>query len=125
MTIEVTVDCQPMNTDLKVRILDMKVWLEVEEIKEGREKGLVKVLYEYFYKEMASKAVIDARTAMPLRSKRTILTQEVVRILRNCSRRLPWSAVCNHVEGFCARIQFSGHTHEMRSQVVKSALQAY
>ena len=122
-SIEVTVDCQPMNNDLKVRILDMKVWLE--EMKEGGEKGQVIILYEYFYKEMASKAVIDARSAMPLKTKRTILTQEVIRILRNCSRRLPWTVVSGHVTDFSARMQYSGHTHEMRSQVVKSALHAY
>ena len=88
-TIEVTVDCQPMNADMKVRILDMKVWLE--EIQEGSEKDRVMILYEYFYKEVASKAVVDARSAMPLKTKRPSLPKK-------------WSESSEIIAGDCNRM---------------------
>ena len=62
---------------------------------------------------------------MPWKDKRTILTQEIIRVLRNCSRHLPWKEVCTHVETYCSRMQFSGYDKRFRTQVVQSALSAY
>ena len=70
-------------------------------------------------------AVINARSAIPWRNKRTILTQEVLRILRNCSDQLPWSTICDHVSMFTARMQYSGYSEQFRAEVVRSALHAY
>ena len=84
----------------------------------------VLVLHEYYHKDVASRAVINARSAVPWRDKRTILTQEILRVLRNCSRHLPWGEVCAHVETYCARMQFSGYDKRFRTQVVRSALNA-
>ena len=46
-----------------------------------------------YYKDVASKSMINARSALPWSCKRTILTQEVLRILLNCSRELPWETM--------------------------------
>ena len=83
------------------------------------------VLHEYYYKEVATRAVVNVRSAVPTQTKRIILTQEVLRILRNCSRRLPWSTVCDHIQSFSARMQFSGHNQRMRVQVVRAAVATY
>ena len=69
--------------------------------------------------------MIHARSAIPTKTMRTTLAQEVIRILRNCSRRLPWEVACKHVETFCARMQYSGHSIRMRAQVVRTAIHAY
>ena len=63
---------------------------------------------------LTSKAV-----AIPEKAKRTISlrAQEVVRILRNCSRMLPWKEVCGHVEEFCMIMQYSGYTEAFRVYV--------
>ena len=53
------------------------------------------------------------------------MTQEILRVLRNCSRRLPWSEVCAHVETYLARMQYSGYHRRFRTEVVRSALNAY
>ena len=53
------------------------------------------------------------------------MTQEIIRVLRNCSRHLPWKEVCTHVETYCSRMQFSGYDKRFRTQVVQSALSAY
>ena len=45
----------------------------------------VNIIHEYYFKEVATKAVINSRAAVPEKMKRTVLTQEIIRILRNCS----------------------------------------
>ena len=120
-SIQVTTEYPSKNVNRKMPILDLNVWMETQFDQVIHEVS-VNILHEYYSKEVSSKAVIDARSAVPWKMKRTVLTQEVIRILRNCSRRLPWIEVCKHVEGFSMRMQFSGYTEMFRAQVVKSAL---
>ena len=65
-------------------ILDLKVWL-ASMFDEVTHESRVLVLHEYYHKDVASRAVINARSAVPWRDKRTILTQEILRVLRNCT----------------------------------------
>ena len=123
-SIELTFDCPSRNPDRKMPILDLKVWL-ASMFDEVTHESRVLVLHEYYHKDVASRAVINARSAVPWRDKRTILTQEILRVLRNCSRHLPWGEVCAHVETYCARMQFSGYDKRFRTQVVRSAVSAY
>ena len=83
------------------------------------------VIHEYYYKEVATRAVVNRRSAVPTETKRIILTQEVLRILRNCSRLLPWGVVCEHVQLFSARMQYSGHRIGTRAKIVQAAISAY
>ena len=121
-SIETTIDYPSRNKDKKIPILDLKVW--TEEIKINENKTFI-ILHEFYCKEVTSKNVINSRSAFPEKSKRTILTQEIIRILMNCSRRLKWETVCKHVEFFLAKMQLSGYGQNFRAQVVKSALNAY
>ena len=70
------------------------------------------------------KAVIHARSAISMQVKRTVLTQEVLRILLHCSKYVEWEAVCGHINGFLKKMQYSGYTQPFRFNVVKSALDA-
>ena len=92
----VTVDCPSFHKDKKLPILDL-VWLQLMERENG---SSVHVIHECYYKEVATRAVVNIRSAVPTDTKRIILTQEVLRILRNCSRLLPWGVVCEHVQLF-------------------------
>ena len=123
-SIQVTTDYPSKNTNKKMPILDLRVWMEAQFDQVTHEVS-VYVIHEYYSKEVSSKAVIDARSAVSWKMKRTVLTQEIVRILRNCSKRLAWSEVCKHVEEYSMRMQFSGYSEIFRAQVVKSALCAY
>ncbi|PFX11897.1 hypothetical protein AWC38_SpisGene24230 [Stylophora pistillata] len=78
-----------------------------------------------YYKDVASRSVINARSALPWSCKRTILTQEVLRILLNCSRELRWEVVVAHFNHMMLRLQFSGYDQKFRKEVVRSALAAY
>jgi len=43
-------------------------------------KGVRKILFEHYVKKMATKAVIHVKSALPIQTKRTVLTQEMLRI---------------------------------------------
>ena len=58
-------------------------------------------------------------------TKRTVLTQEVLRIFLRCSPKLPWASVKAHVERYMQRMQFSGYNTKFRSEIVLSACSAY
>ena len=83
------------------------------------------ILYEFYAKKIATKMVLPARSAIPWRDKRNILTQEVIRILKNCSLSLPWKTKSKHLEEFSARMQFSGYNIKFRAEVLRSGIQAY
>ncbi|KXJ14577.1 hypothetical protein AC249_AIPGENE4819 [Exaiptasia diaphana] len=53
------------------------------------------------------------------------MTQEVLRVLLNCSTLLPWEQTVTHINQMVARMQYTGYKGEFRYDVVKSALNAY
>ena len=84
-----------------------------------------KVLHEYYSKSVSSKSVVDNRSAMPLRDKRTVITQDILRIILRCSPTLPWERIKTHLDDYTMRLQFSGYSEQFRRQVVKSAITAH
>ena len=54
-------------------ILDLKVWIERREL-----PGPYVVMHEFYSKEVASKSMVNARSALPWKDKRMIMTQEVL-----------------------------------------------
>ena len=105
----------PSNYEIqRVPILDLMVWIEGS-----------KILYEYYSKSVSSKSVVHNRSAMPLRDKRTIITQDILRVILRCSPRLPWEKIKPHLDDYMLRLQFSGYSEQFRKQVLKSAITAY
>ena len=76
-------------------------------------------------KPVASKAVVNSRSAMPMRNRRTIITQEILRIILRCSPLVPYERVREHIEQYMLRLQFSGYSEQLRKQVLNSAAVAY
>ena len=113
-SIQLEADFPSKHPDNKVPILDIKVWIE---------NG--KVLHEYYSKPVSSMAVIDAQSAMPLKDKRTVLTQDLLRVILRCSPELPWDVKKTHIDEYALRMQFSGYNEEFRKDVVRSAITAY
>ena len=118
--IKIEAEYPSKSQEKKMPILDVKVWLEKQQDNDG-----YKILYEFYMKEITTKMVLHARSANPWRDKRNILTQEVIRILKNCSLSLPWEKKKKHIEDLCLRMQFSGYDKKFRAEVVKSGIQAY
>ena len=82
-------------------------------------------MHEYYSKAVSSKAVIDEKSAMPLKDKRTVLTQDLLRVIMRCSPDLPWHIKKAHIEEYSLRMQFSGYKEEFRKEIVRSAINAY
>ena len=83
------------------------------------------VLYRFFRKEMANFKVIMAKSAMPYKMKKTCLIQEVVRILRNTSRRLDDSIKTHFLSEFSLRLKESGYTDKVRLEIIQKGVTAY
>ena len=125
-SIQLEVDYPSKYQDRELPILDLKVWIETKE-KETEKRGekTSVIMYEFYSKSMASKAVINATSALNWSTKRTVPTQEVLRVLLNCSRTLPWERVVENVNEMVLRMQYSGYSKKFRYEVVDSALKAY
>ena len=125
-SIQLEIDYPSKHQDGKLPILDLKVWMETkgEETDRQDEKTSV-IMYEFYSKSMASKTVIHARSAVSWSTKRTVLTQEVFRVLLNCSRLLPWKRIVENVNEMVLRMQYSGYSKKFRYEVVDSALKAF
>ena len=117
-SIRMTIDYPSRYTDGKVPMLNVRMW--IEEV-EGRRL----ILYEHYEKEMATKMVIHAESAIPKSVKRTVLTQEVLRIMLHCSRNLPWDVVRGHINKFMLKMQLSRYEQTFRYEVSKSAINAF
>ena len=76
-------------------------------------------------KEVSSKLLIHREAALAIQSKRTILTQECLRVLKNCHEGIGWERITGHLSFFMARMQASGYDKEFRFQVLKSAMNAF
>ena len=57
--------------------------------------------------------------------KRTILTQQCLRIILNCSPQLKSDIVEEHLSYFILRMQYSGYNRRFRYEILKSAYDAY
>ena len=114
-SIQLEADYPDKYEDKKVPILDLKVWVDKNN----------KVVHEYYSKPVASKAVVNSESAMPLKDRRTVLTQEILRIILRCSPLLPWETVKEHIDHYMLRMQFSGYSEQIREQVLHSAVKAY
>ena len=117
-SIRMTIDYPSRYAEGKCPMLDVKMW--IEEIDGG-----YYILYEHYEKEMATKAVIHASSAIPYKTKRTVLTQEMLRIMLHCSNFLPWQTVLKHLNNLTRKMQYSGYDQTFRYTVAKSAINAY
>ena len=64
-------------------------------------------------------------SAMPLKVKRTVLTQEVIRILRNCRTDLPWAEKASFLTDLSARMKASGYSEKFREQIIDAGLKGF
>ena len=117
-SIRMTIDYPSRYNDHKVPMLDLKMWIEEIE-------GVWRIVYEHYEKAMATKMLIHAKSAIPVKVKRTVLTQEMLRIILHCSKYVPYETVRQHLSNFTKKMQYSGYGQAMRYDVAKSAIKAY
>ena len=83
------------------------------------------IMHEHYMKEMSSLLLTNANAAMAWQQKRTILTQQCLRVILNCSPSSLWADITPHIEKFTHRMQASGYQKKMRYDIIKSAITAY
>merc|ERR1711860_15486 len=135
-SIKLEIDYPSKHEDGKMPLLDIKVWMEESNSKtdkqnkkkeSSQEQNITKkaIRYEHYRKSMASRMTVHARSAIPENQKRNIITQEVIRILKNCSRELSWEIKVKHLEQLSLRLQYSGYYMKFRREVIDSGVKAY
>ena len=122
-SLQLTGDAPSLHEDRKMPTLDLGLWTGERYILDVGKRCAV--MHDFYAKDVSAKHVTHARSAMPPSMKRTIITQELLRVMLRCSPLLEWDRVVEHLNAMMKRLQFSGYGHEYRSQVLKSALKAY
>ena len=82
-------------------------------------------MHEFYAKDVSSKAVVHCKSALPENVKRTVLSQEGLRRLLNCSRQIPWDEKAKHLTEFSKQLQFSGYNKSFRFHTIASSIKAY
>ena len=98
----------------KMPILDLEVSIE-----NGR------IIHQFYKKTMASRKVVDAKSAFPSAKKRSILVEEGLRRLRNCSPELDWSVKACFLNKFASDMSYSGHQEFFRKTIIRQVVAKY
>ena len=101
----------------KLAVLDVTV--NVNKAKNNR------MDHEFFEKPTKNKRVILKDAALPANQKRTILTQECLRRLRNTKLELGEDIKVKHLNEFILKLKNSGYPTKYRTEILESALVAY
>ena len=115
--IQFTVDYPSHHDNKKLSILDINASINREEQN--------RIDFEFYEKETKNKLVILNSSAIPSKQKRTILTQECLRRLRNTKIELGTDVQIKHLNDFMVKLKNSGYSVEYRKQIVDSALKAF
>ena len=81
--------------------------------------------YEFYEKPTKNNRVILADAALPSNQKRTILTQECLRRLRNTKIELGEETKVRHLNNFMLKLKKSGYSTKYRTEILDSALSAF
>ena len=113
--IQMEEDYPSNHSDGKLPILDLKCSIDDEML----------VKFEHYEKPTASKLVLSARSALPMKQKRNIHINECVRRLRNCAPNMEWIEKKLFLQDYVVRMYHAGYTEKFRSDVVRQALARY
>ena len=113
--ISFTYDIPSNHQDQKMPVLDLKVYLNQDGI----------IFHKFYEKITKNKFVILADSALSWQSKRTILTQEALRIMRNTSVKLDPDILNSHLSRFMLKLKDSGYSSKFRSEIIQSAKNAF
>ena len=112
--IQVEVDYPTAHDNLHMPILDLEVAMKED-----------KVMYRHYRKRVANPLVIHQKSAMPSKVKRTCLTNEVIRIMRNTSRDVPDEVRRFFLSEFAQRLRMSGYPEQFRREILVAGLKGY
>ena len=115
--IKFTVDFPANHEDKKLAILDINASINTE--KQNR------IDFEFYEKTTKNEFVILKSSAISSQQKRTILTQECLRRLRNTKVELGKDVQNKYLTEFMVKLKNSGYDVQYRKQILDSVLKAF
>ena len=98
-------------------VLDIKVKVNCDEMN--------RIDFEFYEKPTWNPIVILASSALSYSKKRTILTQECLRRLRNTKVELGPEVQNKYLNLFMLKVKNSGYTEKFRTEVLDSSMKAF
>ena len=87
---------------------------------------LPQILYSHYEKPMSRRSILNARSAHPGSCKNSVHTQEVLRRMFNCTRRIEWekeTAPC--ISDYMLRMKEAGYNEAYRKRILFAAIAIY
>ena len=109
--IQVTFDTQESNSNRKMPVLDLEVWVDSNEVK-----------HRFYKKPVSSDYTITERSALSNSTKNNTMFMECIRWMQNCSPDTPWSEVSKHLSSYMNVMRISGYSQEVRYRIYKGAI---
>ena len=107
-------DVPSKHTNMRLPILDLECWMDGPT-----------VWYQHYEKEVATRRLIQERSALPMKVKRNVLVNECVRRMRNCRLELSWEIKANFLSDYMVRMRQAGYDEWFRTCVLKQAVARY
>ena len=98
----------------KLPILDLEVWVRGH-----------RILHQFYKKPMSSRLVVQSKSAFSTAKKRSILLEEGLRRLRNCSPELEWDKKVKFLNQFSSDLKRSGHLTSFRRTILTRVVLKY
>ena len=109
-------DTPSRNSDNKMPILDMKVWMDEESF----------IVFQHYEKPTASNNILHARSAQSVSCRNSVHTQEILRRLLNSSPMLDWKTfVAPILSVYMLRMMKSGNPEKYRKDTLRRSLRIY
>ena len=115
--VKLTIDVPSNHENMKIAVLDLNINLNKHE---GD-----RIDYEFFEKATKNPKTLLAESAINSGTKRTILTQECLRRIRNTKIELGEPVLNEHLNRFMLTMKNSGWNQNYRTQILKSAFNAF
>ena len=115
--IKLTVETPSNFEDRKLPVLDVKVGINENENN--------RIDFEFYEKPTRNPRVILMDSALSHAQKRTILTQECLRRLRNTKVEMGPEVQKKHLDKFMMKLKNSGYDQKFRTEILDSALKAF
>ena len=109
--IQLTYDTPDMNTDKRMPVLDLKVWIEKN-----------RICHTFYKKAVSSNFTILKRSALSESTKSNSTFQECIRRVNNIDMIQPWKEVVKHVSDYSWSLKISGYNETQRYRTIKGAI---
>ena len=106
---------------IAVPFLDTAVW--IENVNKKFPNGQIQ--HKFYEKGTKAQLVIHKESDINERAKRTIHTQEIIRVLRNNSKDLPDEVKDEGIQNYAKKLKNSGYDKNYAYEVIKSGHNGY